>query len=242
MIKLQHVRKVLGGKEILQDISFNIESGKILCILGPSGCGKTTTLRLLAGLEQPDGGDICGLNSTPISYVFQEPRLLPWKTVAENLHFVLQGKVNPQQRGTLINQYLNLVGLADYQHYYPHALSGGMQQRLSLCRAFIYPHQLLLMDEPFKSLDTSLRLALVKETAQMWAVKQNTIVCVTHDITEALLLGHKIIVYSDQPTKIKAEFTIDLPHHQRDMHNKKLAEMYSQLIELLTFTFGGVNH
>lgn len=238
MIKLRQVSKSLGKKLVLQDISFNIEKGKILCILGPSGCGKTTTLRLLAGLEQPDNGEIIGVNQ-PISYVFQEPRLLPWKTVADNLHFVLRSKIaSRQQRETLINRYLELVGLADYHNYYPPALSGGMQQRLSLCRAFVFPHQLLLMDEPFKSLDTSLRLALVKETAKMWAVKKNTIVCVTHDITEALLLGHKIVVFSHQPTKVKAEFAIDLAHESRDLQNRKLAALHSQLITLLTTTLG----
>lgn len=231
-MNISNIHKSLGGIKILNDISFTIEDHKILCILGPSGCGKTTTLQLLAGLSEPDSGSIKGMDKQ-ISYAFQEPRLLPWKTVEDNLHFILKGNFNNYERKIIIDKYLTLMDLTNYRHYYPDELSGGMKQRLSLCRAFAFPHQLLLMDEPFKSLDTSLRLTLVKETAKMWAVNQNTIVFITHDLTEALLLGHKLLVYSKKPAIIKAQFTIDLPHNERNLRDKKLADIYSQLITLL---------
>lgn len=233
MIYFQEIMKALGGVKVLEKLSFTVETGRITCILGPSGCGKTTTLQLLAGLEKPDGGTISGQEAMQVSYVFQEPRLLPWKTVEENMHFVLKGQLAPASRQQIINRYLDLMALAPYKKYYPHALSGGMKQRLSLCRAFAFPHQLLLMDEPFKSLDAPLRLALVREVAKMWEVNQNSIVFVTHDVAEALLLGHKLLVYSAKPTSVRAEFDISLPHSERDLTNEALTKMYSEITMLL---------
>ncbi|MBM7855956.1 NitT/TauT family transport system ATP-binding protein [Desulfohalotomaculum tongense] len=233
MIVLKKVNKSLGGIKVLQNLSFTVERGKITCILGPSGCGKTTTLQMLAGLEKPDSGTIEGLSGVQISYAFQEPRLLPWKTVEDNLHFVLKGPIPMPERQKVIDRYLKLMGLSAYKNYYPRALSGGMKQRLSLCRAFAFPHQLLLMDEPFKSLDAPLRLTMIKEVTKMWDINKNTIVFITHDVPEALLLGHKLLVYSAKPASVQKELTIDIPHGQRDLGSKKLAAMYGQLISLL---------
>ncbi|WP_031513855.1 ABC transporter ATP-binding protein [Desulfofalx alkaliphila] len=233
MISLRNVNKSLGGVRVLKDLSFDVEDGQIVCILGPSGCGKTTTLHILAGLVQPDYGEMVGLSGVQTSYAFQEPRLLPWKTVEENLHFVLIGQIPMPQRQQVINRYLDLVGLSQYRNYYPHALSGGMKQRLSLCRAFAFPHQLLLMDEPFKSLDAPLRLALVRETCRLWDINKSSIVFVTHDVAEALLLGHKILVYSNKPTAVRQQFEIATPHRERDLSEKQLAHLYSQLLSIL---------
>lgn len=233
MITLQGIAKTLGTVQVFRDLTFSIEPGKIICILGPSGCGKTTTLQMLAGLERPDRGSITGQEKLRVSYVFQEPRLLPWKTVEDNLHFVLKGHYALAGRQQLIDYYLELMSLTPYKKHYPNALSGGMKQRLALCRAFAFPHELLLMDEPFKSLDAPLRFSLVKEVAKMWGINGNTIVFVTHDIAEALLLGHKIIVYSAKPTSVRAEFSIDTPHPERDLGNKELAGLFSELMKML---------
>lgn len=233
MIRLQGISKTLGTVQVFRDLSFTIEPGSITCILGPSGCGKTTTLQMLAGLDQPDGGSITGQENLRPSYVFQEPRLLPWKTVEDNVHFVLKAHYEPAQRQQLVDDYLERMSLTPYKKHYPNALSGGMKQRLALCRAFAFPHELLLMDEPFKSLDAPLRFNLVKEVAKMWEMNGNTIIFVTHDIAEALLLGHKILVYSAKPTSVRAEFRIDQPHAERDLGSPELAGLFSDLLKML---------
>ncbi|MDO7787686.1 ABC transporter ATP-binding protein [Desulforamulus aquiferis] len=233
MIKLEGIKKRLGGMQVLEDLSFTVQPGEIVCLLGPSGCGKTTTLRMLAGLDEPDEGHIQGLDDIKISYAFQESRLLPWKSVEDNLHFVLKSQIELPERQALIERYLDLMGLGAYKKFYPEALSGGMKQRLSLCRAFAFPHQLLLMDEPFKSLDAPLRLSLVREVARMWEFSGSSIIFVTHDVAEALLLGHKLLVYSKRPTLVKAEFGIDIPHKDRELGDERLAHIYGQLMTAL---------
>lgn len=234
MISLHQVSKSLGGMQVLKNLSFTVEKKQIVCILGPSGCGKTTTLRLLSGLDQPDSGKVTGMNNIQVSYAFQEPRLIPWKTVEGNLHFVLKTKIPLPERQHTIDHYLKLMGLIKYKNYYPQALSGGMKQRLSLCRAFAFPHQLLLMDEPFRSLDAPLRMALVNETIKLWQLTQNSIVFVTHDIAEALLLGNKILVYSAKPTSVRTEYILNTPHNKRNLSDQRLAKLYDELLKILS--------
>lgn len=232
MIKFEHVNKTLGQNKVLQDFSFTAEQGKILCLVGPSGCGKTTILQLLAGLERPDAGRITGAEGR-VSYVFQEPRLLPWKTVADNIAFVLEGMMPPELHQETVTKYLNMVGLNDYRNSYPKTLSGGMKQRLALCRAFAFPHELLLLDEPFKSLDIPLRLNLVRQVARMWRANPRTIVLVTHDIMDALLLGHRILVLSAKPTAVMEVLELDLPLDQRDLGQDPFPGYYTKLLALL---------
>lgn len=232
MIKFEHVDKTLGQNKVLQDFSFAAERGKILCLIGPSGCGKTTILQLLAGLEQPDAGRINGVEGQ-VSYVFQEPRLLPWKTVSDNIAFVLRGALSPELHQETVTKYLNMTGLYDYRNSYPKTLSGGMKQRLALCRAFAFPHELLLLDEPFKSLDIPLRLNLVRQVARMWRANPRTIVMVTHDIMDALLLGHRILVLSAKPTAVLEVLELDLPLDQRDLGQDPFPGYYNKLLVLL---------
>lgn len=233
MIKLDQVYKTLGQTRVLSSFSLCAEKGKITCIIGPSGCGKTTILQLLAGLEQPDAGRITGTENARVSYVFQEPRLLLWKTVAQNIAFVLQDVVTPARQQELIKEYLAMIGLYEYRDSYPKALSGGMKQRLALCRAFAYPHDLLLMDEPFKSLDTPLRLGLVRQVARMWQANPRTIVFVTHDIVDALLLGHRIIVLSARPAAVLDEVKIDVPLMRRNVVQEPLPDYHNRMLTLL---------
>ncbi len=235
MIAFEHVHKTLGQTRVLSDFSLCVEKGKITCIIGPSGCGKTTILQLLAGLEQPDTGRITGTEGMQVSCVFQEPRLLLWKTVAQNIAFVLQDFVEPAQQQELIKEYLTMMGLYDYRDSYPKALSGGMKQRLALCRAFTYPHDLLLMDEPFKSLDTPLRLGLVRQVARMWQTTPRTIVFVTHDIMDALLLGHRVIVLSARPAVVLDEVKIDVPLMRRNVVQEPLPAAHARMLALLEF-------
>jgi len=233
LIEFEQVNKTLGHTRILDHISFAIEENKIFCIIGPSGCGKTTILQMLAGLEQPDQGLIKGLTGKRVSYVFQEPRLLPWKTVAGNLDFVLRDVLPPAEKDQLIDHYLKTMGLDGYRDSYPKALSGGMKQRLAICRSFAYPHDLLLLDEPFKSLDMPLRLGLVHYVAELWQAAPRTIVFVTHDIIEALLLGHRIMVLAARPTEILETIDLAMPHDRRHMGDELQGSLYAKLLDLL---------
>lgn len=233
LIKFEQVHKTLGQTRVLSNFSFSAVKNKIFCIVGPSGCGKTTILQLLSGLEQPDTGRITGLDGMRVSYVFQEPRLLPWKTVAGNLDFALQHVVPPAEKERLIKSYLSTMGLDEYRDSYPKALSGGMKQRLAICRAFAFPHDLLLLDEPFKSLDMPLRLGLVRHVFKMWQAAPRTIVFVTHDIIEALLLGHRIMVLSARPTEILETIELELPHEQRHVGEEPLTSLYAKMLAML---------
>ncbi len=231
-ISFNHVYKSFGQTRVLDDFSFSVPAGKIICLIGPSGCGKTTILNLLTGLEQPDRGSISGTANLRISCVFQEPRLLPWKTVSENISFVLQDLTIPQQQ-ELIDLYLKNMSLYEYRNSYPKHLSGGMKQRLAICRAFAFPHDLLLLDEPFKSLDVLLRMELVQQVAGMWGEHPRTIVFVTHDILDALLLGHFILVLSAKPTTTLDTLEINIPLGERDIAVEPFPAYYNHILTLL---------
>jgi len=233
MISLENIHKTLGGTRVFQNFSLRVETGKIISIIGPSGCGKTTLLQMLAGLERPDSGNINGVEGLRVSYVFQEPRLLLWKTVAENIDFVLREVETAERRRKLIDYYLKMMGLYEYRDRYPKTLSGGMKQRLALARAFAFPHGLLLLDEPFKSLDTPLRLGLVAQVARMWRETGRTIVFVTHDIMEALLLGHCVLVLSAKPAFPVDTVEISVPLEERSIAREPLPELHDRMLALL---------
>ena len=232
VIKFENVHKTLGPTRVWR-VSFQAEKGKIMCLVGPSGCGKTTILQLLAGLELPDAGQITGTEGLKVSYVFQEPRLLLWKTVAGNMDFVLRDAISPARRQELIAKYLSLMGLYEYRDSYPKALSGGMKQRLALCRALAFPHDLLLLDEPLKSLDMPLRLGLVRQLTNMWRENPCTMVFVTHDIMEALLLGHRVVVLSARPATLLDTVDLNLPFEQRNIGREPLPSHYERMLSLL---------
>ncbi len=233
LIRFDNIYKTLGGTRVFQSFSLQVETGKIISIIGPSGCGKTTLLQMLAGLEQPDSGSISGVEELRVSYVFQEPRLLLWKTVAGNIDFVLRDVETAERRRELIDYYLKMMGLYEYRDHYPKTLSGGMKQRLALGRAFAFPHGLLLLDEPFKSLDTPLRLGLVGQVARMWRETRRTIVFVTHDIMEALLLGHRVLVLSAKPTFPVDTVEINVPLEERSIAREPLPGLHDRMLALL---------
>lgn len=213
MLILNHVTKEYDDVMVLKDFSLSIEKGKIYSILGPSGCGKTTILRLIAELEKPDKGQI-ELRGQKVSYVFQEPRLLLWETVRKNLELVC-----PKKEIKKIEQLLELMELKEYSDAYPKELSGGMKQRVSIMRGFLYPHDILLMDEPFQALDLKLKAKLIREIYSLHQSMGNTILFVTHDLDEALLLGDEIIILSPKPTSIVKRFTIDASQKERGLEN-----------------------
>jgi len=198
---------------VLKQLEFNVAPGEFVAIIGPSGCGKTTLLNMISGLEACqnqqifcNGKAVNGANEHHVSYIFQQPRLMPWLTVRENLQLVLHSPQAGQ-----IDRLLQQVGLAGTGDYYPHQLSGGMQRRVSIARAFAINPELLLLDEPFNSLDlptaTRLRLLLIELCQQ----RNTTVIFVTHDLREAIYLADRIIFISNSPSTIIHQAVVDLP-------------------------------
>lgn len=184
MIELRNVTQKYGALTVYENFSLSLEEGKIACILGTSGCGKTTLLNMLAGLV-PFSGTIEPMQ--PCSYIFQQPRLVPNLTVEGNLRLVCRDAAR-------IRDMLGRVGLADKAKAYPVELSGGQAQRVSIARAFLHPSSLLLMDEPFSSLDTALKIRLMRLFAEIWREERRTVLFVTHDVEEAYMLAHRALV------------------------------------------------
>ena len=184
MIELCNVTQKYGALTVYENFSLSLEEGKIACILGASGCGKTTLLNMLAGLV-PFSGTIEPMQ--PCSYIFQQPRLVPNLTVEGNLRLVCRDAAR-------IRDMLGRIGLADKAKAYPVELSGGQAQRVSIARAFLHPSSLLLMDEPFSSLDTALKIRLMRLFAEIWREERRTVLFVTHDVEEAYMLAHRALV------------------------------------------------
>ena len=202
------VYKSFDGLEIFSGFSISFAKNRINCILGPSGCGKTTLINMLAGTMEPDRGEIGGLPSR-ISYVFQEPRLLPWKTVRRNIEFVLRDHLPEEEVKERTEKYLEIVEMKKFSAYYVSRLSGGMKQRVSLARAVSYDSGLILMEEPFISLDYKLKKTLTGAFIKLWEEDRRTVVFVTHDIDEAVALGHNIYLFSVPPVQILRKFITD---------------------------------
>jgi NitT/TauT family transport system ATP-binding protein len=204
--------------QIFEEISFEVHPSEFISLVGPSGCGKTTFLRILDGLIPRDDGEILLDGKTVIQpgpdkgFVFQDSSLLLWRTVIDNviLGLELQG-VNKRAARKKAEQYIALVGLAGFEHHYPHELSGGMQQRVNLARALIIDPQVLLMDEPFASLDAQTREIMQAELLKMWNQAKKTVIFVTHQIEEAVFLSDRVVVFSARPTRIREIVKVSLP-------------------------------
>ena len=198
MIELHNLSKTFGEHVIYSHLNMNFSSGKIIGITGPSGSGKTTLFNLIAGLTEPDSGQITGIDRTKLSYVFQEDRLLPWRTVRENLLFVAPGQEKK------IEAILTMVGLEDWADAYPGALSGGMRQRAAIARAFSYPSEVLLMDEPFSSLDQALKIKLIEAFEMLFKRDPKTVLWISHDIRELKALCDEIYTLVGKPARFKS--------------------------------------
>lgn len=203
-----------GRLSVLEDLNLTVHDGEFVCLLGPSGCGKSTALDILAGLTEPDSGSVNVGGSTDwaglsCGYVFQRPQLLNWRTVRQNLEFALAGKGVPRsvwrQR---TDDYLELVGLAEFAESYPLSLSGGMQQRVALARGLVIEPDVLLMDEPFSSLDELTARRLRVELLDIVAAQQTTVLFVTHNALEAAFLADRICVVSPRPAHVVEEFAV----------------------------------
>jgi NitT/TauT family transport system ATP-binding protein len=198
-----------GVLQVLNDVSFSLDAGTFVCLVGPSGCGKSTLLRIIDGLIPPDSGEVIigGEQvrgpSLDRGFVFQQFNLLPWRTVVGNVEFGLENLgVRKQARRRRALEVIKLVDLEGFETYYPSQLSGGMQQRVGLARAIAVEPAILLMDEPFGSVDDQTRMLLQDELLKLWEQAQKTVIFVTHDIEEALYLGDKIVVMCARPSRI----------------------------------------
>lgn len=201
-LTLKKIGKKYNGVVIYKDFDLMLNEGIITCIMGPSGCGKTTLLNMIGGLIKPDSGLMEGFEGKRFSYVFQETRLLPWKTVEGNLDFVLDHSLPKEERKALTDNLLNMVKMEAFANYYPSQLSGGMAKRVSIARAFAVPSDIILMDEPFSGIDINLKQAMLQHFLEIWKNDRRTILYVTHDVDEALLLSNEIVVFSKAPVKI----------------------------------------
>lgn len=228
LVHLQNVTKSYSGMPVLHLINLAVEQRKIICVLGPSGAGKSTLLHILAQTLPVDEGTVTVDPGLKVSYVFQEDCLLPWCTVRENIAFV-QKETESAAIATLLHE----VGLGSYQDHYPDQLSGGMRQRCSIARAFHYGGNLLLMDEPFHSLDYHLRFELVQKLIALWEQSGCAIVMVTHDIDEALLLGNEIVILSAKSHTITQRIPLKRPQRERSLKDPDLMKMRTEILEQL---------
>lgn len=220
----------------LDGVSFAVGPNEFVSIIGPSGCGKTTLLRILDGLVRPDEGEV-RVHGVRIdgpgpdrAMVFQDFALLPWATVESNVAFPLEIRgVPPQERAHRAREAIQLVGLAGFEGYYPHTLSGGMQQRVGLARALVVDPEMLLMDEPFGALDAQTRHLLQDELLALWQAHRKTVVLVTHDMEEAVYLSDRVLLMGPRPGRIAREVEVSLPR-PRD-HTVRRTAQFAELVE-----------
>lgn len=219
---------------VLDELSLTAGSGDFVAILGPSGSGKSTTLGVLAGLVEPDAGSFDAPPPSELAYVFQTPRLLPWRTVHENLEIARSTRQRARGRGfeRSVDDYLEIAGLADYHRYYPSALSGGMQQRVSIARALSVEPSVLLMDEPFSALDELTAREQRSYLAQLWERERPTVLFVTHNVLEAISLATSIVVVSARPARVITQIDVDLPRPRR-LNSTDAVDLQQQILSLL---------
>jgi sulfonate transport system ATP-binding protein len=234
-----------GAFVALKDILLTINPGEFVCIVGGSGCGKTTLLRIIAGLETEyegavllDGKRLIG-TGLDRGVVFQEHRLLAWLTVHDNVGFGLAG-LAPEERSRDIRRYIGLVGLDKFEYEYPHQLSGGMSQRVAIARALVGHPEVLLLDEPFASLDALTRMRLQQEILRIWEAERTTVVLVTHDIEEAVYLADRVVILSSQPGTIRNILPIPLSR-PRDRSDREFVRVRKSVHDEL-FAPGGMTH
>jgi len=203
---------------VLNRVNLEFQDGELVCILGPSGCGKTTLVRIIAGFETAstgrvliDGKEVKGPSPDNI-FVFQHNGLLPWMTVWENVRLGLRKLKDKAQIAERIQEYLDIVNLSGFEQHYPHQLSGGMQRRAELARALVVNPEVLFMDEPFSGLDFLTRLKMREEIINMHEFFKKTVIFITHDIDEALIMADRVIVFSDRPATLELEIKLEFAH------------------------------
>jgi NitT/TauT family transport system ATP-binding protein len=217
-IRLEYFQPRTNSKLLaLDDVNIKVTDGDFVCIVGPSGCGKTTFLNVIDGLLPATAGRVF-LDGKVITQpgpdravVFQDASLLPWRTVMGNVLYGLECQgINSRQARDRAQHFIGMVGLRGFENHYPHELSGGMQQRVNLARALVMDPQILLMDEPFASLDAQTREVMQEELLQIWRQAKKTVLFITHQINEAVYLSDKVIVFTARPGKVKQTVPVDI--------------------------------
>jgi ABC-type nitrate/sulfonate/bicarbonate transport system ATPase subunit len=234
-----------GPLVVHQELRFSVIENEFLCVSGPSGCGKTTLLDILAGILRPSEGQVL-IDGQPvdpkrdrISFVFQEPSTLPWLNVWDNVATGLRiKKVAPAVIRRKVDEIIEIVGLGGYETYYPHQISGGMKQRVAIARAFAIDADLILMDEPFVSLDQPTRERMQREVLHTWEHRRRTVVFVTHNLEEAVFLGDRVVVLSAKPARIVAEINVPLvrPRHPLSPEFTRIRATCAEIMQSLHAT------
>lgn len=218
-IKIRNINKKYNDKVIFKDFEIDFYKGEVNCIIGKSGCGKSTLLNIISGII--DNDDEFESIEDNVSYIFQEDRLIEWMTVKENIMLVVNKLYNKKEAEKLCDKYLELVGIKEYKNYYPQKLSGGLRQRVNIARAFIYPSKIIIMDEPFKSIDVINKEIIMNNFKEILKKEKRTVLFVTHDIDEALILSNKIYVLGNSPVKVKKIF--------KEVENINKKEIYDSI-------------
>ena len=230
-MKIVNLKKNYGEKTIFNNFNLNFEEGKITAIMGKSGIGKTTLLKIIAGLTEYEGQIDC---DGKISYVFGEASLIPSLNVKQNLEYAVSHVIKDKiEREKAIIDILEQVELADEIRSYPKNLSTGMAQRVALARGFLYPSNTLIMDEPFRGLDTALKSRLQKYFMKLLSIDNKTVILITHDINEALLLADRVLVFDSRPVEISFDEKIDIPQSERSLSCEKISTLADKLLKVL---------
>ena len=239
-LRLEQISHNYGSLKVLDNIDLTIRHGKILCVVGPSGCGKSTLLRLIGGLERPSAGQIMQMGDAPadslnpLTYIFQDFALLPWRTVAGNVNLVLEDhKLAGRQRKDIVDNVLKRTKLSDFCDALPRQLSGGMKQRVAIARALAVNPAVFLMDEPLSALDSQTRELLIEDLVDLWTREPFTAVYVTHNLAEAVRLGHSVAVFSRRPGQIREVVTIETPLADRKIADPELIDRQDHLWRLM---------
>jgi NitT/TauT family transport system ATP-binding protein len=239
-LHLNNISHAYGQMAVLDNIDFTVGGGEIVCIVGPSGCGKSTLLRFIGGLERPDSGEVLLLGEppqtslNPLTYIFQDFALLPWRTVEGNISLALEDhNLSKQNSQEIINDVLTRTNLSEFKKALPRQLSGGMKQRVAIARALAVKPAVMLMDEPLSALDSQTRELLLEDLINLWLRESFTAVYVTHNLNEAVRLGHKIVLLSRRPGKVHDIVHIDKPLEERGVADPYLDEIQQHLWELM---------
>lgn len=228
---------------VLEDINLEFQEGEMVCVLGPSGCGKSTLMRIIAGFDRPTSGRVLQDDkelTSPSSeniFVYQHNGLLPWMTVWQNVELGIRHTEDLAQKEETIQEYINMVELEGFEYHYPHQLSGGMQRRAELARALVVNPDMLIMDEPFSGLDFLTHMKMREEVVNMHLYLGKTILMVTHNIDDALIMGDRVVILSGRPARVKLDRKLDFPHPRDPKTAPELQELREEIFFMLGVSY-----